>query len=52
MKGLNWGPAAVGNATWTGVRLRDILKKAGINEDDDRYKHVQVNYEYFCQCNS
>ncbi|KAJ8984700.1 hypothetical protein NQ317_004959 [Molorchus minor] len=41
VKGLNWGPAAIGNATWTGVRLRDVLIRAGINEDDDTYKHVQ-----------
>ncbi|RZC37714.1 sulfite oxidase, mitochondrial [Asbolus verrucosus] len=41
VKGLNWGPAAVGNATWAGVRLRDVLKKSGINEDDKKWKHVQ-----------
>ncbi|KAJ8945682.1 hypothetical protein NQ318_012401 [Aromia moschata] len=41
VKGLNWGPAAIGNATWTGVRLRDVLLKAGLDEDDTSYNHVQ-----------
>ncbi|KAJ8920501.1 hypothetical protein NQ315_005370 [Exocentrus adspersus] len=40
VKGLNWGPGAVGTATWTGVRLSDILRTVGVNEDDG-YKHVQ-----------
>jgi sulfite oxidase len=42
VKGLSWGAAAVGNATWTGVRLRDVLKKVGVDEDDKSLKHVQV----------
>jgi sulfite oxidase len=41
VKGLSWGAAAVGNATWTGVRLRDVLKKVGVDEDDKSLKHVQ-----------
>ncbi|XP_074028867.1 sulfite oxidase isoform X3 [Leptinotarsa decemlineata] len=40
VKGLNWGPAAVGNATWTGVPLREVLKLAKV-EDDKKYKHIQ-----------
>jgi sulfite oxidase len=28
--GLSWGPGAVGNARWTGVRVRDLLAKAGM----------------------
>ncbi|MGC2063159.1 MAG: molybdopterin-dependent oxidoreductase, partial [Thermodesulfovibrionales bacterium] len=28
--GGQWGHGAMGNVTWTGVRLRDILQKAGI----------------------
>ncbi|KAK5650552.1 hypothetical protein RI129_001581 [Pyrocoelia pectoralis] len=40
VKGLDWGCAAIGNATFTGVRLKDVLHKVGINEDSD-YKHVQ-----------
>ncbi|CAG9861184.1 unnamed protein product [Phyllotreta striolata] len=41
VKGLNWGPAAIGTATWTGVPLRDVLISAGLKEDDDKFKHVQ-----------
>jgi DMSO/TMAO reductase YedYZ molybdopterin-dependent catalytic subunit len=28
--GVQWGSGAVGNATWTGVRVRDILERAGV----------------------
>lgn len=42
VKGLNWGPGAIGNATWTGVKLTDILKLAGVNENSN-FEHVQVN---------
>ncbi|CAH2002488.1 unnamed protein product [Acanthoscelides obtectus] len=45
VKGLNWGPAAVANATWTGVPLRDVLKNAGLDQFDDKYKHVQFEAE-------
>jgi hydroxyacylglutathione hydrolase len=27
-----WGPGAVGNAIWSGVRLRDVLRAAGVDE--------------------
>ncbi|XP_029044407.1 sulfite oxidase isoform X2 [Osmia bicornis bicornis] len=39
LKGLSWGIGAVGNATWTGPRLYDVLKDLGI--DEDNYNHVQ-----------
>ncbi|XP_012288877.1 sulfite oxidase isoform X2 [Orussus abietinus] len=39
LKGLSWGVGAVGNATWTGVRLCDLLNYLGVNEND--YDHVQ-----------
>ena len=29
--GVEWGVGAMGNARWKGVRLRDVLNKAGIN---------------------
>lgn len=29
--GVEWGYGAVGNATWTGVRLRDVLRHFGID---------------------
>jgi sulfite oxidase len=31
--GIQWGQGAMGQATWTGVRLRDLLSKAGIHSD-------------------
>jgi sulfite oxidase len=35
--GVGWERGAVGNAEWTGVRLKDLLEKAGI---DAKAKHV------------
>lgn len=35
--GVQWGPGAIGNATWTGIRLADVLKRAGIKPEG---KHV------------
>jgi len=35
--GVPWGPAALGNGIWSGVRLAEVLKKAGIKEGA---KHV------------
>jgi sulfite oxidase len=32
-----WGPGAVGNAVWGGVRLRDVLRTAGF---DEQGRHV------------
>ncbi|MGH9694271.1 MAG: sulfite oxidase [Bryobacteraceae bacterium] len=37
--GVQWERGAVGNAQWTGVRLRDVLAKAGIQAGA---RHVQV----------
>jgi DMSO/TMAO reductase YedYZ molybdopterin-dependent catalytic subunit len=31
--GGQWGHGAMGNAMWTGVRLRDLLEKAGMEQD-------------------
>ena len=31
--GVQWGNGAMGNARWTGVRLRDVLRQAGIAAD-------------------
>ena len=33
VKGLEWGAAAVSNALWSGVLLRDVLQYAGLTED-------------------
>lgn len=32
-EGTQWGTGAVGNATWTGVPLADVLNEAGISDD-------------------
>ncbi|KAL5042073.1 hypothetical protein BDW71DRAFT_217264 [Aspergillus fruticulosus] len=46
-KGFNWGPGAVGCAYWRGVRLRDVLKRAGIKSIMDEYSesHLWVNFQ-------
>ncbi|MGH8758772.1 MAG: molybdopterin-dependent oxidoreductase, partial [Burkholderiales bacterium] len=31
--GVQWGHGAIGNAKWRGVRLRDLLAKAGVRKD-------------------
>ena len=31
--GVQWGNGAMGNARWRGVRLRDVLKRAGLGAD-------------------
>ncbi|XP_030634591.1 sulfite oxidase, mitochondrial [Chanos chanos] len=42
VKGLNWGIAAISNATWSGARLRDVLLYAGFGpEVAAQAKHVQ-----------
>ncbi|MEJ2344232.1 MAG: molybdopterin-dependent oxidoreductase [Gammaproteobacteria bacterium] len=32
VRGTQWGDGAMGNATWRGVRLRDVLDQAGLND--------------------
>lgn len=41
VRGLPWGPAAISNARWTGVRLRDVLAYAGLSEKQKDVHHVQ-----------
>ena len=31
--GVQWGPGAMGNALWRGVRLKDVLAKAGLRKE-------------------
>ena len=38
--GGQWGHGAMGNAMWTGVRLRDLLRKAGMNPEA-----IQVRFD-------
>lgn len=40
VKGLEWGPCAIGNATWSGARLIDVLHHLGMDTDDPRIEHV------------
>ncbi|ETN39352.1 uncharacterized protein HMPREF1541_05575 [Cyphellophora europaea CBS 101466] len=43
-QGLQWDIGGLSNATWTGVRLREVLAHAGFTDDDveeSETKHVQ-----------
>jgi sulfite dehydrogenase (cytochrome) subunit A len=33
VQGVEWGVGAMGNARWKGIRLRDVLDKAGVGKD-------------------
>ncbi|CAB0003846.1 unnamed protein product, partial [Nesidiocoris tenuis] len=41
VKGLYWGPSAIGNATWSGVKLSELLEKIGFDESTNEALHVQ-----------
>ena len=44
VKGLSWTGGAIGNATWTGVRLRDVLLHAGVKDGEEydvRHVHLE-----------
>ncbi|CAH0386283.1 unnamed protein product [Bemisia tabaci] len=41
VKGLSWGHAAIGNATWSGARLHEVLRSLGIDETSPNIEHVQ-----------
>src|SRR3954467_13418016 len=38
--GIQWGRGAVGNAEWSGPRLSDVLKLAGV---DAKAKHLEID---------
>uniref|UniRef100_A0A914XBC9 Sulfite oxidase n=1 Tax=Plectus sambesii TaxID=2011161 RepID=A0A914XBC9_9BILA len=40
VEGVMWDATAIGNAKWTGVRLRDVLIAAGVDPNDDNIKHI------------
>lgn len=44
VKGLSWGHAAIGNATWSGARLHEVLRSLGIDETSPNIEHVQVSW--------
>lgn len=41
--GAQWGHGAMSNARWTGVRLRDVLDKAGISSDAKRVRFAGLD---------
>ncbi len=45
VRGLAWTGGAIGNASWTGVKLRDVLEAAGLKpsqmEDEIRHIHFE-----------
>ena len=41
IKGLSWEGAAIGNAVWSGVLLRDVLQMAGLDQEDPAVAHIQ-----------
>lgn len=43
--GISWTGGAIGNATWTGVKLRDILLHAGVSEGDVDGKIHHIHFE-------
>eukprot|EP00887_Chlorella_sp_A99_P003634 scaffold7.g3634.t1 len=41
VKGLEWEGGSISTAVWGGARLRDVLKFAGLSEDDPEVQHIQ-----------
>lgn len=41
IKGLEWEGGSISTAVWGGVRLRDVLKYAGLDDDDQEVDHIQ-----------
>lgn len=42
LKGLNWEAGAIGNATWSGAKLSDVLRASGVNESViQKSQHIQ-----------
>ena len=42
MPGLQWASSAVGNGRWRGVKLADILKRAGLKESRKKSSSMVV----------
>ena len=43
VRGISWTGGAIGNATWTGVKVRDVLAQAGLKQVEDEegvVKHI------------
>ncbi|KAI9374629.1 Oxidoreductase, molybdopterin-binding domain-containing protein [Aspergillus egyptiacus] len=49
VEGIDWGDAAVMNCKWKGPRLRDILRKAGVDEARPGLHVAFSSYQVHCQ---
>jgi len=38
--GFNWGPGAIGNSVWTGIRLCDLLSYVGVSKPSKAHQYV------------
>lgn len=47
VKGLTWGFTAISNATWTGVRLSDVLADVGLTNDRVQRNEGVWNHVHF-----
>lgn len=45
VRGISWAGGAIGNATWTGVKLRDVLLYAGLRQDDIEGEIQHIHFE-------
>lgn len=41
VKGLDWGIAAIGNASWSGAKLCDVLTSVGVKEEEWEHVHFE-----------
>ena len=41
--GFNWGPSAVANCVWTGVRLVDVLATLGVQKVSRQHRHLHFD---------
>ncbi|KAI8993722.1 Oxidoreductase, molybdopterin-binding domain-containing protein [Pilobolus umbonatus] len=49
-KGVIWGPGALGNAIYSGCRLRDVLASVGITSKLENISQLHVSFESVEQC--
>ena len=45
VRGLSWTGGAIGNANWTGVKLRDVLLEAGVPGDVENNEIQHIHFE-------
>jgi len=44
LRGLSWGGTAIGNAEWTGVKLKDVLAYCGLDaEKEEEFPHIHFD---------